>query len=182
MAPAGSDMQMLPPTVATSATLNDMSRAWAQARSKGAAVQSDGGEKSAMVPILAVAAISSPAAGAPSAGQVRPLRSTSVSMPGCGSDMSQVPPDSQAWPAGQSATSSALEGDLTCRTVFRSIRRSAFYALVPLVGRAEVGRVVRSRQKKSQVAPDHFPKPGQVNRLSETRQDFLKSPLENQPR
>ena len=101
-APAGSDMQMLPPTVAVFKILKDASSDLQHSRSSGPARQSAGGleavqfddrGRSRRSPALSSVTRSE--------GQANPSRSTSVSSAGCGSENSQVPPPSQAWPAGQ---------------------------------------------------------------------------------
>ena len=100
-APAGSDMQMLPPTVAAFQILNDASKELQHSRNSGAAVHSPGAGKWYSSAIRQVAAMSSPSADASSAGQPSPSRSISVSMAGCGSENSQVPPASHASPSCQ---------------------------------------------------------------------------------
>src|SRR4051794_20054415 len=112
-------MQMFPPTVAAFQTLNEARKASQQERSSGAADQSGGGSKRYSSAMRHVAAISRPAGEASSAGQPRPSRSISVSVAGCGSEKSQVPPASQAWPARHSVISAADLGERRAVMVLR---------------------------------------------------------------
>jgi hypothetical protein len=80
MAPAGSDMQTLPPTVAAFQILNDIKKASMHLSNSGTACQSVGPLKSCNSTILQVAAISSPCGVTVSAGQSNCSRSTSVSI------------------------------------------------------------------------------------------------------
>ena len=94
IAPAGSDMQTLPPTVAAFQILNDIRNASMQLRNSGTARQSAGPLKSCSSTIRQVAAISRPASVTVSGVQPRLSRSISVSTATCGSENSQVPPAS----------------------------------------------------------------------------------------
>src|SRR5262249_20410209 len=96
MAPAGSDMQILPPTLAMFQILKDMSSALQHSVMSGTAVQCAGPVKACSAAMRQVAAISSPSPEALSAGHSSASRSMSVSVDHCGSEKSQVPPASQA--------------------------------------------------------------------------------------
>ena len=102
--PAGSDMQMLPPTVAVFQILNEARKARQHWSISGAAIHSGGQASASSCATVQVAAISSPArrrvsAGQPSAAEIdQPVRC------GCGSENSQVPPASQASPAVQTGS------------------------------------------------------------------------------
>ncbi len=120
MAPAGSDMQTLPPTVAAFQILNDIRNASMHWSNSGTACHSGGPLKSCSSTILQVAAISSPAGVTVNAGQPSCSRSTSVSVATCGSENSQVPPPRNAWPSRHSMSSNDL-GRFTSTIVLRFI-------------------------------------------------------------
>jgi len=96
MAAAGSDMQMLPPTVAAFQILNDISSARQHIGISGAAFHSSGASNRSSSAMVQVAAMSSPSAVASSAGQRKGSRSIKVSVAICGVENSQVPPASHA--------------------------------------------------------------------------------------
>jgi hypothetical protein len=96
IAPAGNDMQMLPPTVAAFATLKDISRERQHSDSSGAACHSTAASNPSSSAIVQVAAISSPPPVAVSPGHRSASRSIKVSVPSCGVENSQVPPASHA--------------------------------------------------------------------------------------
>ena len=118
MAPAGSDMQTLPPTVAAFQILNDIRNASMHSSNSGTARHSGGPLKSCSSTILQVAAISRPDGVTVSAGQPSCSRSTSVSVATCGSENSQVPPPRKAWPSRHSISSNDL-GRFTSTIVLR---------------------------------------------------------------
>jgi len=120
MAPAGSDMQTLPPTVAAFQILNDIRNASMHWSNSGTACHSGGPLKSCSSTILQVAAISSPAGVTVNAGQPSCSRSTRVSVETCGSENSQVPPPRNAWPSRHSMSSNDL-GRFTSTIVLRFI-------------------------------------------------------------
>ena len=122
--PAGSDMQMLPPTVATFQILNEARKASQHSRMSGVARHSGGPVKRASSMIRQVAAISSPAGVACKAGHCSCSRSISVSVATCGSENSQVPPASQAYPSRHCVISSAEAGRFTSVMVLRFMLRS----------------------------------------------------------
>src|SRR5262249_6048204 len=121
--PAGSDMQMLPPTVASFQILKEARNARQQWRNSGAAGQSGGAwsVKRSNSATLQVEAISRPSADAVRECQPRDSRSISVWTLTCGSENSQVPPASQANPGSQEAISSARVGRRTRVTVCKSM-------------------------------------------------------------
>jgi hypothetical protein len=86
----------LPPTVASFQILNDARNERQHLPSSGAALHSVGAAKRSSAPTLHVAAISSPASDAVSAGQSMASRSMSVCVLICGSENSHVPSASQA--------------------------------------------------------------------------------------
>src|SRR5688500_16451156 len=133
MAPGGSGITTLPPTVAAFQILKDIRKASMHLSNSGTARHSGGPLNSCSSTILQVAAISRPDGVSVSAGQASHSRSTSVSVPTCGSENSQVPPPRKAWPSRHSISSNDF-GRFTSTIVLRfmpSLLCSRF-----LVGRA----------------------------------------------
>src|SRR5262245_27665615 len=118
-------MQTLPPTVAAFQILNDASKARQHSRRRGPAFQSAGGLNRSSSAIVQVAAMSSPVEEAVSAGQPSEARSTSVSVFTCGSENSQVPPPSHAYPSRQRIWSTD-DGRLSATIVFKSMLSPRF--------------------------------------------------------
>src|ERR1700675_5063144 len=110
IAPAGSDRQMFPPTLAVFQILKDASRAPQQSGINEAALHSDGARNASSSAILQVEAISSPPGSICNAGHDSVSRSTNARRDGCGSENSQVPPANQAKPSCHSGTASRLAG------------------------------------------------------------------------
>src|SRR5258708_19146541 len=99
--PAGSDMQMLPPTVAVFQILKEARNARQHWLISGAAIHSGGQASASSCATVQVAAIESPVSPMVSAGHFKSGRSISRVRWTCGSENSQVPPASQASPAVQ---------------------------------------------------------------------------------
>ena len=123
--PAGSDMQMFPPTVASFQILKEARNERQHWRNSGAAVHS-GGAIDEMIEFddLARGGDFKTLGRGWSEGQLSDSRSMSVCVLICGSENSQVPPASQAKPLCHCFTSSGLEGRLISVMVFRSIVNS----------------------------------------------------------
>src|SRR6476620_5627010 len=90
--PAGSDMQMLPPTVAVFQILKEARKARQHWLIRGAAIQSGGQDIASSCATVQVAAIESPLSLMLCAGHFKSVRSTSRRRCSCGSENSQVPP------------------------------------------------------------------------------------------
>src|ERR1700754_2991714 len=121
--PAGSDMQMLPPTVAVFQILKEARNARQHWLISFEAIHSGGQASASSSATLQVAAIDSPASLIVSAGHLRSVRSISRRRWTCGSENSQVPPASQASPAVQTGNWSRALGCATVSIVFRSMDR-----------------------------------------------------------
>jgi hypothetical protein len=93
---------MLPPTVAVFHTLNDARNEWQHWRISGAAVHSGDASSASNRAIVQMGDIWSPCSLTTSGSQENPYRSSSRRKCGCGSEKSQVPPDSQLSPSRQS--------------------------------------------------------------------------------
>src|SRR5882672_891929 len=119
--PAGSDMQMLPPTVAVFQILNEARNARQHWLISGAAIHSGGQASASSCATVQVAAIVSPVSLAVSAGHLRSVRSISRVRWACGSENSQVPPASQASPAVQTGNCARVAGCATSLMVFKSM-------------------------------------------------------------
>src|SRR6201994_486303 len=119
--PAGSDMTMFPPTVASFQILKEARKARQHSENTTAAFHSGGAVKRSSSATLQVAAISNPSGRMEREGHLKASRSTNVLVVTCGSENNQVPPASQACPVGHSFTASALAGRKTSVIVFRSI-------------------------------------------------------------
>ena len=118
--PAGSDRQMLPPTVATLCTLNEPSSAsqlWRASAAEGAAWWRAGCQRASSARVQ-VAATRRPSPVSSSGLQPSAARSSSRRTAGWGWENSQVPPPSQASPSRQAV---ALAG-VNSVTVLRSTR------------------------------------------------------------
>src|SRR5882757_5383529 len=123
MGPAGSDITMFPPTVASFQILKEARNARQHSGNSGAAFHSGGPVKRSSSTILQVAAISNPSGEMDSEGHLNDSRSMSVCVATCGSENNQVPPASQAYPVSHFLTASASAGRSTSVIVFRSIDR-----------------------------------------------------------
>src|SRR5262245_10590091 len=110
MGPAGSDMQMLPPTVAVFQILNEARNARQHWLIRGDAIQSGGQASASSCATVQVAAIESPLSLMVSAGHFRSVSSTRRFKCSCGSENSQVPPASHASPGVQTGRSERLAG------------------------------------------------------------------------
>jgi hypothetical protein len=122
MAPAGSDMQMLPPTVAAFQILNDARSDRQHSSKSGAAIQSGGATKASSSAIVQVAAIRRPSSLTVRAGQAIARRSSRRRRCTCGSEKSQVPPASQLSPSVHAVAPPSTSGaPRTSVTVFRFI-------------------------------------------------------------
>src|SRR5882757_4711201 len=119
--PAGSDMQILPPTVAVFQILKEARNARQHWLIRGEAIHSGGQANASSCATVQVADIDSPLSPMVSAGHFRSVRSISRLRCVCGSENSQVPPASQASPAVQTGNWSREAGCATARMVFRSM-------------------------------------------------------------
>src|SRR4029077_6888510 len=121
--PAGSDMQIFPPTVASFQILKDARKERQHMRKRGAAVQSDGAFSTncSSSTTLQEAALFNPFFEAWREGHLSLSRSMSVWVFPCGSEKSHVPPASHAKPFSHFVTASALAGRRTSVIVFKSI-------------------------------------------------------------
>ena len=118
--PAGSDMQMLPPTVAEFHTLNDARNASQPVWISGAARQLSGVVSEYRSWMVAMAPILSPSAPMSSASQPSGMRSMRRRRSGCWSENSHVPPASQASPGRHSAPGRSAGRRMTSVIVLRS--------------------------------------------------------------
>src|SRR6185295_13523696 len=121
--PAGSDMQMLPPTVAVFHILKEARNARQHWLISGAAIHSGGQASASSCATVQVADIDKLVSLTVSAGHFRAVRSISRLRWTCGSENSQVPPASQASPAVQTGNWSRVVGCATAVMVFRSMDR-----------------------------------------------------------
>src|SRR5437868_11227343 len=119
--PAGSDMQMLPPTVAVFQILKEARNARQHWLIRGTAIHSGGQVSPSSCATVQVAAMERPAAPTVSAGHLKSVRSISRVKWTCGSENSQVPPASQASPAVQTGNCARECGCATSLIVFKSI-------------------------------------------------------------
>ena len=111
--PAGSDMQILPPTVAVFQILNEARKARQHWPISGAAIQSTGGAKGVELRDGAGGGDVEPVV---AHRQRRPAEGAEIDQPrqrGCGSENSQVPPPSQASPARHAGKSPRALGRAT---------------------------------------------------------------------
>src|SRR6267142_6969833 len=108
--PAGSDMQMLPPTVAVFQILKEARNARQHWLISGVAIHSAGQESASSCATVQVADIDNSLSLIVSAGHFRSVRSISRVRWTCGSENSQVPPASQASPAVQTGNCARVLG------------------------------------------------------------------------
>src|SRR5260370_23053771 len=106
--PAGRDITMFPPTVASFKILNEARKARQHSLKSGAAFHWGGAVKRSSSATLQVAAISNPSGKVASEVHLKDSRSISVCVAICGSENNQVPPASQAYPLCPSFIESAL--------------------------------------------------------------------------
>src|SRR3984893_14851831 len=128
MGPAGSDMTMFPPTVASFQILKEARNARQHSGKSGAAFHSGVALKRSSSTTLQVAAISNPSGEMDGEGHLNDSRSMSVCVLTCGSENNQVPPASQAYPFSHFLTASASAGRSTSVIVLRSINRGLVIA------------------------------------------------------
>lgn len=121
MGPAGSDMQMFPPTVAAFQILKEERNASQDVARSEPAVQSAGGTKAWRSRIVHVAPISRPASARTRGSHGSTVRSTRRRSSGCSTENSHVPPASQASPSRQSAPGRSDGRRTTSVMVLRSM-------------------------------------------------------------